>query len=86
VSFRPYAPYLLACFAGCAAPGATLDLVQATPASIAIEYTHSYSTELGESLKRAEAHCNRYGRNAEMVSNTRLNLDRSLATFRCIRI
>jgi len=68
----------------CAAPGETIDLIQATQSTVALEYTHSYSFELGETIKAAEGYCNRYGRNAELVSNTRLNLDRSLATFRCV--
>ena len=70
---------------GCASPGTTISLVQLTPSSVALEYTHSYSFELGETVKAAESYCNKYGRNAELVSNTRLNLDRSLATFRCVK-
>ena len=68
---------------GCASPGETIDLVQSTPTSVALEYTHSYSFELGETIKAAEHFCNKYSKHAEMVSNTRINFDRSLATFRC---
>jgi hypothetical protein len=70
---------------GCAAPGETIELIQETPNTVALEYTHSYSFELGETIKRAERYCNRHSKSAELVSNTRLNLDRSLATFRCVR-
>jgi hypothetical protein len=70
--------------AGCAGPGETIDVISSSPATVALEYTHSYSFELGETVKAAERHCNNYGRHAVMASNTRLNMDRSLATFRCV--
>lgn len=76
---------LMSVISGCASPGTTINLVQSTPSSVALEYTHSYSFELGETIKAGERFCNQYGKNAELVSNTRLNLDRSLATFRCVR-
>jgi hypothetical protein len=70
--------------AGCAGPGDTIDVISSTPAAVALEYTHSYSFELGETVKAAERQCNTYGKHAVMVSNTRLNVDRALATFRCV--
>ena len=69
---------------GCANPGETIDLISSNPASVAFQYTHSYSFELGETIKAAERACNQYGKHAEMVSNTQVNLDRSVATFRCV--
>lgn len=68
----------------CGGPGSTIDVVSANAASVALEYTHSYSSELGETVKAAERQCNLYRKHAVMVSNTRLNMDRSLATFRCV--
>jgi hypothetical protein len=75
---------LLTLVVGCAGPGETIDVISTSPASVALEYTHSYSFELGETVKAAERHCNKYRRHAVMASNTRLNIDRSLATFRCV--
>ena len=74
----------IANLAGCASPGETVHLIQATPSTVVLEYTHSYSFELGETIKAAESYCSQYQKHAELVSNTQLNLDRSLATFRCI--
>ena len=76
---------LISVISGCASPGTTIDLIQSTPSSVALEYTHSYSFEFGETIKAGEHYCNKYGKNAELVSNTQLNLDRSLAPFRCVR-
>lgn len=70
---------------GCASPGSTIHLISANSATVALQYTHSYSFELGETIKAAERLCGRYGTHAEMVSNTRVNMDRSVATFRCVR-
>ena len=33
----------------------------------------------------AELYCNKYKKHAELVSNTQINLDRSIATFRCVK-
>jgi len=70
---------------GCASPGETIDLIQSTPTSVALKYTHSYSFEFAEVLKMAELYCNKYKKHAELVSNTQINLDRSIATFRCVK-
>lgn len=51
--------------------------------TVAYEYTHSYSFELGETIKAAENECGQYGKHAEMVSNSRISMDRSVATIRC---
>lgn len=69
---------------GCANPGETIRLISSNSATVALEYTHSYSFELGETIKVAERECSRYGRHAEMVSNNRVSMDRSVATFRCV--
>lgn len=70
---------------GCATPGSTIDLITANSSTVAYQYTHSYSFELGETIKAAEQACSQYGKHAEMVSNNRVNMDRSVATFRCTR-
>ena len=45
---------LLAALTGCAGPGETIDVISSSPATVALEYTHSYSFELGETVKAAE--------------------------------
>ena len=46
---------LLTLVVGCAGPGEAIDVISTSPASVALEYTHSYSFELGETVKAAEA-------------------------------
>jgi hypothetical protein len=70
--------------AGCASPGSTISLVSASPAAVTLEYTHSYSFELGETIRAAEQQCGYHRRHAVLISNTRLDIDRSIATFRCV--
>ncbi len=78
----------LALLAGCATPGSTLRVVGATPASVVIEYTHSYGSELNEAMAKAQGHCAYYGANARM-GHTQLSgtnpLDRSIVTFDCVK-
>ena len=76
---------IVAPLSACANPGSTIDVISSNEAGVALEYTHSYSFELGETIKRAEGACLPYGRHAIMVSNTRVDIDRSVATFRCVR-
>lgn len=81
---RPTTAFLLLILAaGCSGPGGTVDIVSSTPASVTLEYTHSYSTELPAAVRIAEAECNRFRRHAALMTNTRVSLDRSVATFRC---
>src|SRR5262245_23355317 len=55
----------------CASPGSTIDVISQNEATVALEYTHSYSFELGETIKRAERACVPYGKHAVMISNTK---------------
>lgn len=59
-------------------------MVSSSPAAVSLEYTHSYSFELGETVRAAEALCGNYRKHAVMIGNTRVDLDRSIATFRCV--
>lgn len=72
------------CAAACVA-GGTVDVVSASPTGVTYEYTHSYSTEYTEAVKKAEGHCQAYQKHARPVGQpVRINLDRSVATFECV--
>lgn len=64
-------------------PGQTITLVTASSSQVTLEYTHSYSWELGAAGRFADEQCQRFGKHAAFVSSVRENIDRSLATFRC---
>lgn len=75
---------MTALLGACAEPGSTIDVISSNQAAVSLEYTHSYSFELGETIKAAERACLAYGRHAVMASNTRVSIDRAVATFRCV--
>lgn len=64
-------------------PGATVDLISASPQQVTLEYTHHYDSELPFAGTVAENECRRFGRHAAVQSITQKNIDRSFATFRC---
>lgn len=66
-------------------PGSTIHLISETQTAVVLEYTHSYSEELPAAIKQAEARCQQWGKHARLSSNVQLNLDRSVATFDCLR-
>jgi hypothetical protein len=74
----------LLALSACASPGDTVTMVSSSPVAATFEYSHSYSFELGETIKVAEKVCGYYKRHAVLVGNTQINLDRSIATFRCV--
>ena len=81
---------ILASFAltGCGPPGRTVKVIGATPASIVMEYTHWYGGELNSAMANAEAHCNQYGKHAQMMGKDRAGpnpVDRSIVTFNCVK-
>ena len=66
---RKFALAVSLVLAGCATvPGETVKVIAATPRSVEMEYTHWYSAEAGAAAKTAEAHCNRYGKSAQLVT------------------
>jgi hypothetical protein len=73
-----------ALLSGCA-PGYSLKTISETSSAIVIEYTHSVGGELQAAIRSAEAQCQQYGRHARMNGQpTRINMDRSVATFDCV--
>jgi hypothetical protein len=74
---------LLALLSGCAT-GSTVDQIYANPASISFKYTHWYSGEEVYAMQRAEDHCNRYGKHAQLVTDKPSGIDRSTISFNCV--
>lgn len=71
---------------GACAPGYSLTTISETSSAIVLEYTHSVNGELQEAIRTAQVRCQQYGKNARMNGQpTRLNADRSVATFDCVR-
>lgn len=76
--------FLIFALAGCT-PGYSLKTISETSSAIVIEYTHSVGGELQAAVQTAQARCQQYGKNARMNGQpTRINMDRSVATFDCV--
>lgn len=67
------------------ATGSTVHQTYANPVSISFEYTHWYSGEKPYAMQRAEEHCNRYGKHAQLASESTESLDRSSLSFNCVK-
>lgn len=66
-------------------PGDTIKVVSSSPQQITYAYTHSYidPSELPIASQRADDWCRSHAKRATLVQNTRVNMDRSTATFTC---
>jgi hypothetical protein len=64
-------------------PGSTVSIITATQYEVTVEYTHDYDFELPAAGRIADQQCQRFGKNAALVSTTRKDIDRSYANFRC---
>lgn len=64
-------------------PGSTVDIISASQSEVTLEYTHDYDFELPAAGRIAEQQCNRFGKDAALVSTSVKDIDRSYATFRC---
>ena len=77
----------LAALAGCMGPGSTVETLAANPATVMLEYTRWNAEEQRFVIAQAQAHCQAYGKNAQMISQQPAAanpIDRLLATFNCI--
>lgn len=79
-------PYIVAVAAlEACTPGYSIDTISQSAAAIVLEYTHSVGGELQAAIKTADSRCQQYGKHARMNGQpTRLNADRSVATFDCV--
>lgn len=78
---------LLLAVTGCGTPGFTVKKIGATPASIVLEYTRWYGGELEAAMGIAEAHCQRYGKHAQMAGQGLAGpnpFDRNVINFNCV--
>jgi len=73
-------------FVSCAT-GYSITVVSITPVAVVLEYTHSVNGELQAAIQEAERRCQQYGKHARMSASgpVRLNMDRSVVTFDCVK-
>lgn len=71
---------------GSCTPGYSIDTISQTSSAVVLEYTHSVDGELQATIVEAERRCQQYGKHARLNGTPqRLNVDRSVATFDCVR-
>jgi hypothetical protein len=73
--------FLVGSLAGCGAVGSTVNQVYANQVSISFEYTHWYPNERTFAMQKADEHCNRFGKHAQLAGDKRIILDRSTMNF-----
>ena len=66
------------------AVGDTVHQVYANPVSVSYEYTHWYSGEKAFAMQKAEEHCNRFGKHAQIASESPSTVDRTSISFNCV--
>jgi hypothetical protein len=74
----------LAVLTGCVSAGGTVAQIYANEVSVSYEYTHWYSTEKPAAMRMADIHCQRYGKFAQVASETARTMDRTSITFNCV--
>jgi len=68
-------------------PGSTITLVGANPVGITMDYTRWNSEEQKAAFATAQAHCQRYGKNAQLAAQQPAAsnpIDRLTVTYNCV--
>jgi hypothetical protein len=82
---------LALCAPACSSPGAAagpdarIALVASSPNRVTVEYALAYDGAFRAANRLAQAECARHGRHADLVGTTWRDVDRIMATFRCMQ-